>query len=95
MNILFPFLKDMFLYCFCYFFLLLFQYGVGEVYLIGKMKRRNIGYYWVVFFQLFATIFCTYLIVFTEYIDFLGVAFMLLTFYFFYKFIERMRNKHE
>ncbi len=87
-------IKGLLTWVFVYASLLFFQYVIAEYYIILKKGHENVGYILIVLFQIGIMILCIHMIFYTEYLDFLGIAFLCIAKYAFFKFIDRMRNRN-
>ena len=76
-------------------FLIISQYFFGERYLILEKGYERAGYGLTILLELCCIILSCYLIVFSEYLDFIGVAFMVITLYLSFKFIKRNQERNK
>ena len=86
--------KYIFIWIFLFLLFLIIQHALGEYYLIIKKGYKRAGYRVSLAMQSCSIILGCYLIVFDEYLNFLGLIFILITFYLSFKY-ENRRDKRE
>ena len=87
--------KDIIIWISLFLLFVLIQYIVGENYLVLKKGKKKLGYALCLSMELLCIILSCYLIVFSDYLNFLGIAFLIMTFFISYKFIKRSFKKHK
>jgi len=88
-------IKDITLWSLFFLLLIFSQYCIGEYYFVKKKGYEKIGYSIVIIFEILCIIVSCYLMVFSEYLNFIGLSFLLITFYLSYKFINRGVQRHK
>ena len=88
-------IKDIILWSFLFFSLLFFQYFIGEQYLILKKGYESIGYGLSILLEICCIVLSCYLIVFSGYLDFLGIGFLVVTLFLSFKFIDRSHKRRK
>lgn len=73
--------------------ILVVQYGIGEWYLIRKKNRRRLGYTLVVVIMLAEIVYGVFVMKFVEYMEALGIAYLILCSFLFHKFLRRFSGK--
>lgn len=88
-------IKDIFIWSLFFLFLIFLQFFIGEYYLVKKKGFEKTGYGVVIIFEILTIIVSCYLMVFSGYLEFLGLSFLLITFYLSNKFINRGVKRHK
>ena len=88
-------IEDTILWSSLFLSLLFFQYLIAEQYLILKKGYERIGYGLSIMLEICCIVLSCYLIVFTGYLDFLGIGFLVVTLFFSFKFIDRSHKRHK
>ncbi|CAB1062715.1 hypothetical protein D1BOALGB6SA_7497 [Olavius sp. associated proteobacterium Delta 1] len=87
--------KDIITWVSLFLLFLLIQYIAGEYYLVLKKGKKKLGYAICLSMELLCIILSCYLIVFSDYLNFLGIAFLIITFFLSYRFVNRTFKRYK